>query len=150
MLRRDVIAAAAMLLFAAAAVVESVRMLPYGGVHNPGPGFFPRWTGLVLIGLCLALLRVGLKAGRGAAGGAAAGQVVKVLGVLAVLGAYALLLDVVGYPIGTFLVVLFMLRVTERQPWPVALALSLLAAGGSYLVFAVWLHVPLPPGPRPW
>ena len=25
-------------------------------------------------------------------------------------------------------------------------ALSLLAAGGSYLLFAVWLKVPLPPG----
>jgi hypothetical protein len=33
------------------------------------------------------------------------------------------------------------------QRWTVALGVAALAAVGSFLVFAVWLGVPLPPGP---
>jgi hypothetical protein len=74
------------------------------------------------------------------------GRFLKVAGVLAVLTGYALVLDTVGYPIATFVVVLFMLRVTEPHRWPLALGIALLAAGGSYALFAVWLGVPLPAG----
>ncbi|MGH7311901.1 MAG: tripartite tricarboxylate transporter TctB family protein, partial [Candidatus Rokuibacteriota bacterium] len=74
------------------------------------------------------------------------GRFFKVAGVLAVLAVHALVLEPVGYPIATFVLVLFMLRVTEPHRWPVALALALLAAGGSYVLFAVWLGVPLPAG----
>ncbi|MBI4593642.1 MAG: tripartite tricarboxylate transporter TctB family protein [Candidatus Rokubacteria bacterium] len=146
MARRDVVAAAAMLLFAAAATVESARLLPYGVVRNPGPGFFPWWLGLTLGTLSLTRLVHSLLPGRAGHEGAG-GQVGKVVALLAVLGVYALVLDLIGYPIATFLLVLFMLRVTERHRWPLALGLALLAAGGSYVVFAVWLSVPLPAGP---
>ncbi|MBI4246673.1 MAG: tripartite tricarboxylate transporter TctB family protein [Candidatus Rokubacteria bacterium] len=146
MARRDVVAAAAMLLFAAAATVESARLLPYGVVRNPGPGFFPWWLALTLGTLSLTRLVHSLLPGRAGHEGAG-GQVGKVVALLAVLGVYALVLDLIGYPIATFLLVLFMLRVTERHRWPLALGLALLAAGGSYVVFAVWLSVPLPAGP---
>jgi putative tricarboxylic transport membrane protein len=146
MSRRDALAAATLLLFAAVAAVESLRLLPYGAVRNPGPGFFPWWTSLTLAGLCLVLL---VRAVRGAAPPRGAGDVrwTRVAGLLAALAAYSLVLEPVGYPIATFALVLFMLRVTEPAPWPLALAAALLAAGGTYLVFAVWLSVPLPAGP---
>jgi hypothetical protein len=35
----------------------------------------------------------------------------------------------------------------DRHRWPVALGVAALAGFGSYVVFAVWLGVPLPPGP---
>lgn len=146
MTRRDTIAAAVLVLFAVAAAVESARLLPYGVVRNPGPGFFPWWLALSLGLLSLVLLGQTLL-GRSAPDAAAARRSGKVVGVLAVLTVYALVLEPLGYPIATFVLVLFMLRVTEPQRWPVALGLALLAAGGSYLVFAVWLSVPLPAGP---
>jgi hypothetical protein len=37
--------------------------------------------------------------------------------------------------------------VTAPHRWAIALGVALLAAGGSYLLFAVWLSVPLPAGP---
>ena len=74
------------------------------------------------------------------------GRFIKVVGVLAVLAVYALVLEPVGYPIATFVLVLFMLRVTDPQRWPVAFGMGLLAAGGSYVLFGVWLGVPLPAG----
>ena len=66
---------------------------------------------------------------------------------LLVLAAYTFLLDFLGYLICTFLLVLFMLRATDPQRWTVALSMALLTAVGSYVVFAIWLSVPLPRGP---
>ena len=143
---RDAVAAAALLIFAAVAAVESLRLLPYGALRNPGPAFFPWWTSLTLAGLSVVLLVQTARSGaeRRTAGGE---RWIKVAGLLAALAVYSLVLEPAGYPIATFALVLFMLRVTERTPWLVALTAALLAAGGTYVVFAVWLAVPLPAGP---
>jgi putative tricarboxylic transport membrane protein len=66
---------------------------------------------------------------------------------LVVLAAYTFLLDPLGYPLCTFLLVLFMLRVLDPQRWTVALSMAALTAVGTYVVFAIWLSVPLPRGP---
>ena len=147
MAKRDTIAAVVMVLFAAAAFVECVRLLPYGMVRNPGPGFFPWWTSVTLGLLSVVLLGQSLVARPVSPAGEGGERWSKVVGVLVVLALYALALETVGYPLATFLLVLFMLRVTSPHRWPVALGMALLAAGGSYLVFAVWLSVPLPAGP---
>ncbi len=52
MVRRDGIVAAMALVFGAAAAYESAK-LPFGTVHNPGPGFFPWWTSAVIVLLAL-------------------------------------------------------------------------------------------------
>lgn len=149
MRRPDATAAAAVLAFAAAAVYESTR-LPFGTVRNPGPGFLPWWAGLALGVLALICLGQALR-GRPAAGPAAPpverGRLPKVGGLVAVLAAYVLALEPLGYPASTFLLVLFMLRVVDPQRWAMALGVAALASVGSYVVFAVWLQVPLPPGP---
>ena len=143
---RDAVAATALLIFAAVAAVESLRLLPYGALRNPGPAFFPWWTSLTLAGLSVVLL---VQTARGHATRRTAGgeRWIKVAGLLAALAVYSLVLEPAGYPIATFALVLFMLRVTERTPWLVALTAALLAAGGTYVVFAVWLAVPQPAGP---
>lgn len=146
MTRRDVVAAAALLLFAAAAAVESLRLLPFGVVRNPGPAFFPWWTSVTLAVLSVVLL-VRALTGRTERRESQHGRWLEVAGLLAALAVYSLVLEPVGYPIATFALVLFMLRVTEPASWSVALGTALLAAGGTYLVFAVWLSVPLPAGP---
>jgi hypothetical protein len=142
---RDALAAWALLALAVAGAVESARLLPYGVVRNPGPGFYPWWVSLALGVLALVLLGQWLLAARHVRPGED-GRFVKVVGVLAVLTVYAVLLEPVGYPIATFVLVLFMLRVTDPQRWPVAFGMGLLAAGGSYVLFGVWLGVPLPAG----
>jgi putative tricarboxylic transport membrane protein len=140
----DAAAAVAGLALAAIALYESSR-LPFGTARNPGPGFVPWWTSLALGGLALGLLGQALRAPPVA--GPARGQVLKVVGLLAALGAYVLVLESLGYPLSTFLLALFMLRVVEPHRWSVALGVAATAAAASYVVFAVWLQVPLPPGP---
>jgi putative tricarboxylic transport membrane protein len=141
---RDAIAAVAVLALGAGAALAAAR-LPFGAVRNPGPGFFPWWLGVVLLLLGAVLLGQALR-GAGRAG-AAATRPWKVVQLLAALVVYVYVLDAAGYPVATFLLVVFMLRVLEPHRWVVALPVAVLVAGGSYVLFAVWLGVPLPAGP---
>lgn len=146
MARRDVIVAAVTLALGAAAAYESTK-LPFGTGHNPGPGFFPWWTSLALALLALILLAQALTSRSRSVPDERSSRIAKVALLLVGLGAYTFLLEPLGYLLSTFLLVLFMLRVTDPQRWAVALSMAAITAVGSYVVFAVWLSVPLPPGP---
>jgi len=145
MVRRDVVVAALALVFSVTAAYESAK-LPLGTIHKPGEGFFPFWISAVLflLGLCLLFQALTSRPNTGREG---SGRVAKVAALLVVLAAYTFLLDPLGYPLCTFLLVLFMLRATEPQPWTVALSMAAITAVGSYVVFSIWLSVPLPRGP---
>jgi putative tricarboxylic transport membrane protein len=145
MRRADAIAAGTVLAFAAAALFQAGR-LPFGTARNPGPGFVPWWVAAMLGVLGLVLLVQALAARAGSRGPGGDGRVVAVGGLVAALAAYVALLEPAGYPLCTFGLVVFMLRVVTPQRWPVALGVAALAAVGSFVVFAVWLKVPLPPG----
>ena len=145
MVRREAIVATIALLFGATAAYESTE-LPFGTIHSPGPGFFPWWTSILIVLLALALLVQALKS-RSPTTREGFGRIGKVVGLLIVLAAYTFLLDHVGYPLCSFLLVLFMLRVTDPQPWAIAIGVAGMTAVGSYIVFAMWLSVPLPRGP---
>lgn len=145
MIIRDAAVAAVSLAFGVAALYASSK-LPFGTVRSPGQGFFPWWTSVTLLLLALLLLAQALMS-RPSAVIKERGRISKVAALLIVLGAYLFLLDSFGYPLCTFLLVLFMLRVTDPQRWPVALSLATITAVGSYVIFAVWLSVPLPRGP---
>jgi len=134
------------LLFGATAAYESTK-LPFGTIHSPGPGFFPWWTSILIVLLALVLLVQVLTSRSAAAAGEGFGRIAKVVALLSVLAAYTFLLDPVGYPLCTFFLVLFMLRVTDPQPWAIAVGVAGITAVGSYIVFAMWLSVPLPRGP---
>lgn len=145
MVRRDVAVAILALAFGATAAFESAK-LPFGTIHNPGQGFFPWWTSVVVVLLATILLIQALKL-RASTALDKSGRIAKVVALLVVLAAYTFLLDPLGYPICTFLLVLFMLRVLDPQRWTVALSMAALTAVGTYVVFAIWLSVPLPRGP---
>ena len=145
MSKRDIGVAALTLIFGAAAAYESAK-LPFGTVHSPGQGFFPWWISAVIFLLALLLLFQALTSPSSVAR-ERSGRIAKVAALLVILAAYTFLLEPLGYPLCTFLLVLFMLRATDPQRWPVALGMAALTAVGSYVVFAIWLGVPLPRGP---
>ena len=131
--------------FGAMALYESSK-LPFGTVHGPGQGFFPWWTSAAIVLLALVLLFQAFTS-RSSIAQQGAGRIAKVSLLLLVLFAYAFLLDLLGYLLCTFFLVLFMLRAIDLQRWPVALGMAAVTAAGSYVVFAMWLSVPLPRGP---
>ena len=145
MVRHDALAAAVALGFGAAALYQSSK-LPFGTVHSPGEGFFPWWTSAAIVLLALVLLFQAFTS-RSSIAQQGAGRIAKVVLLLVVLIAYTFLLDLLGYLLCTFFLVLFMLRAIDPQRWTVALGMAAVTAVGSYIVFAVWLSVPLPRGP---
>lgn len=144
MIRHDAAVAALALGLGAAAAYESAK-LPFGTVHNPGPGFFPWWTSAVIVFLALVLMVAALRSHSSHAE-EGPGRIAKVFALLVVLAVYTFLLEPLGYLLCTFLLVLFMLRATDPQRWAIALSMAAITAIGSYVVFAIWLSVPLPWG----
>jgi putative tricarboxylic transport membrane protein len=145
--RRDLGAAAVLLAFGLLAVTQACG-LRFGTIVAPGPGFFPLCLAVAfsLVSLGLLVRAVRMPAGEArASGGDAAGRA-KVVGTLGGLMVYALVLELVGFLVATFALLLFFFTALQRQRWFVALGGSLVTAVATYLVFKVWLGVNLPSG----
>lgn len=141
----------ALLAVAGLVAVNEARRLRFGAVTTPGPGFFPLALAVSFTLVCLILLVTALRAPAAApadAGGVGDGGVRwKALATLVVMLAYAFALEPVGFVASTCGLLLFFFRALEGLRWPVALAASALTSVVTYVVFKVWLHVRLPPGP---
>ncbi|MBE0557535.1 MAG: tripartite tricarboxylate transporter TctB family protein, partial [Proteobacteria bacterium] len=131
-------------------VALSLRM-QIGTFRTAGSGLFPLCLGIILMLLALLylanlLLQKDSKGHSGEAAAAppgAAGQMLLFFGAsaLAVLG-----LNILGYPLTAFLLMLLLLRILGVRRPALLATLSLLTAAGSYLVFVEFLKIPLPKG----
>jgi hypothetical protein len=70
---------------------------------------------------------------------------IRIAVVVGATAAYNLLLEPLGYLIVTLAFLVFMLRYLKVS-WRVNIAISLIAAIGTYVLFVVWLKVVLPMG----
>ena len=129
-------------------LLESLRFAYFlEGV--PGPGFLPRWiaAGLVCAGLVLTGkgLRPGMAIQEAIAWPDAAGwkRVALMLGALAVA---LILLDKLGFMVVTAAFMAVLIFGLGVRSWAMLASIPLVAAIGLYVVFAVWLRVPLPKG----
>jgi len=57
-----------------------------------------------------------------------------------------LLLKELGYPLVSFLLLLALLRILGVRRFVYKLTLSFLTATGTYVLFVLWLQIPLPKG----
>ncbi|HYI86365.1 MAG TPA: tripartite tricarboxylate transporter TctB family protein [Burkholderiales bacterium] len=120
-------------------IFRAARMSLWDG-FAPDSGFLPLIYGVLLSALALAAVAQILTAGEG--GPTEAFR--KPLLVLAILIATVSALPVVGFAISVFALLLFLYAVVERLPWLNAALVSAATTGVLYLVFKVWLGVPLP------
>jgi putative tricarboxylic transport membrane protein len=148
-LRRNPDVLSGLILLAVAAVAWiAAGSLPFGTLHQPGAGLFPKSLAILLWGLALALWFRGL--------GAEAvvdarlwpdrAGLLRVAIMCATLVAYVLALETAGYLLATAGMFLILLRWVGRRPWSTTILTAGLAAAASYLVFARWLMVSLPAG----
>jgi putative tricarboxylic transport membrane protein len=138
----------AVLAVAGLVAVNEARRLRFGAVTAPGPGFFPLVLAIGFTVLCVILLVSALRAPAPASAVAGdRGVRWKVLGTVAVMLAYAFALEPIGFVVSTCGLLLFFFRALERLCWTVAVAASAVTSIATYVVFRVWLHVRLPPGP---
>jgi putative tricarboxylic transport membrane protein len=134
----------------AAGMIWAALGLPYGNVHNPGPGFFPLWLGMILGGMSIALF---VRTTRGKESERTLRDILeedvswgKVLLVIAALILYGFLMDYTGFLIVTFLLMALLLRFVEPQPWKIVIGWALAGSVGAYLIFEVWMRLRLPKG----
>jgi len=129
---------------------ESLR-LGLGKFNFPGPGFFPFLTAIPLAFLSLLLIWEAAplkrqKVRETQAVWAADTNWGKIIMTLGALITYILLLEKLGYLLGTFLLMLFLFKNIEPQKWIIAILASLVAVLLSYLIFNVWLQCQFPEG----
>jgi hypothetical protein len=146
MRRSHLIANLIWLALAGAVCAESLQ-LKVGTFHAPGPAFLPFYAGALLGILSLISLvqtwKEEKRQGDGPWGGT---PFVRLGSLLGVLFLYTVLLEVLGFILGTFLLLLFLFRVVEPVGWKTVILVTALTMGGTYLLFGVLIESTLPKG----
>lgn len=122
---------------------------PYLSKDGPGPGFFPIWTGICIIGLAAALVALQIygaikKSAVEATNWKGSGRV---LGGWAGLMVSIALLKPAGFIVSFLLLVAFLVMGVFRRRLVTALAVGLGSSVGFWLLFVKLLDVQLPAGP---
>jgi hypothetical protein len=138
-------------LMASIAIIAGSSAYSLGTLSRPGPAFLPLGCGIIMTVLSLvvfgqAVLRDKGKATKNEEGSLLTARWPRLVAALAILFAYAFLLEFFGYLMMTLVFMLFVLKVVEPVDWRTAILEAGLAAGGSYFLFEFWLKVPLPKG----
>jgi hypothetical protein len=118
----------------------------------PGRGALPFLVGFILIILSVMVLILAMMKARGQGMRVAEEKFFleedswkRVVLAIALLVLYGVFVTKLGYPVTTFLFLIFVLKVIEPQPWRKALIFSFLATTASYAIFKA-LEVNLPTG----
>jgi putative tricarboxylic transport membrane protein len=136
--------AGALLLAGAAGVAWEARVLPFGTLAAPGPGYAPMVLAAALAVFSLLILAAGGRSPPLAALGWSEAR--HAAAALASCAFAALFLEALGYRLAILLISFFLLAIMERVRWPVAVVISLGLSLGTWFLFADLLKVPLPRG----
>ncbi len=129
------------------ALMEGSRRLPPSGTFGPGAGFLPFWLGALMAILSILLLVTARRQPVASAEGRLFPNRKVLIPVGATIGglaAYILLLEWLGFLLGTGLLTAFLLGVVEREKWATAVLVAVLNAAGLHVVFRLLLGVSLP------
>ena len=133
----------------ALAVIWQAGKFPFGTVRAPDSGFLPMSFAIALALLsALVVLRTWLPQ-TVAPEMPTWGGAVRVVAAVAALVAYALVVDWLGYPISTLLLMMLLLRGIERTGWGMSLLITCISVVTSYVLFRQ-LGVALPQGILPF
>ena len=144
-------AAAVLIAVGFAVAVYAYKTLTLGAAISPDAGFLPFFLGIGLSILGVAwIVKDGLLSRAVQRSPPAPffvkGRRLKLLAVLAVVAAYAWLIERVGYLPSTLAFLLVWLFGVERKRWLPAIAISAIGTASLYLLFHFALRVPLPRG----
>jgi putative tricarboxylic transport membrane protein len=122
--------------------------LGLGTVSMPGPGFFPLLSGVTLAVFSVIVLWATRPRKENDEGRSGWGNIRwrNILIVLTALTLYANFLEVVGFVVGTFLVLMVLFRAFESERWHMTVLKSVLTSGVVYAVFEKIFQLNLPQG----
>ena len=128
-------------------IISEARRWEYLGPDGPGPGFFPLWYGVSMVALALLLVGTSLSQGTRERGKPVDWREVgRALTAWAGLALCVGLLKVLGFLLAFGLFAFFLVSVMYRRPLAIALAVSVGASVGFWLLFPLALNVALPVG----
>lgn len=138
--------AAAILIFIGMAAAAIAYNLGFGDLHHPGPGFFPFWLSIILalVSFIYFITRIGADSHRARLWDKRA-WVRPSLAAL-VMFLYSLAMGWIGFFPATFLLFLSWLILIERERLLTVSLVSILGTASIYIIFTVFLKVPLPRG----
>lgn len=150
MKRSDLISGAVLFLFGAVTAILSLQM-PIGTFRAAESGLFPLGLGMLLMVLAAASMVEAFwsheeRKEQDSVPAMELGSPLPVIAVLATMALATLLLNTLGYAVVSFLMLVGLLRLLGSQRWALNLALSLVIAAGSHVVFVYLLKIPLPRG----
>ena len=128
--------------------------MPLGGFGSPGPGLYPLIVGAALILTSAACLIQNLVSTEPVASSiegtepavAGRGAPRKAWLLIAALIFYAVALKPLGFPVALTLLLIASIRIFGYRNWLSNFAIAVLLTVIAYVVFIVWLKVPLPLG----
>lgn len=138
-------------LFGVITVALSLQ-LPLGAPHMPGSGLFPLMLGLALMtlaagrGIQLVQTRRKVAAPETPTAPMGDGATRRVALFVAGVVAAVLLLKPLGYALSSFLLMLVLLQILGIRRWYSSVTIALASATVCYVVFVLWLKIPMPTG----
>jgi hypothetical protein len=138
---------AVVLLAVAGFVFYQSWLLPPSLTFGPGPAFLPAWLAVLLAILSIILFVASLKPAALAQESSpwpGRRELTAVGLVLGGLFVFALALEIAGFIISTFIFVLYLMRMTQKETWSKATLVALGTMGGLFIVFQVLLGISLP------
>ncbi len=121
-------------------IIVQARGWEYLGSDGPGPGFFPLWYGVAMVGLSALLVAFSFMKSETIDWHGAG----RALGAWAALAAAIAALKLAGFVICFAALTFFVVAVMYRRPLVVAAITAVACAGAFYLVFPLALGVKLP------
>jgi putative tricarboxylic transport membrane protein len=119
---------------------------PYMAEDGPGPGFFPRWYGGLMVALSLALVVTSALRAPAPSSPIAWAQLGRALRCWLAFVACIALMPVVGFVVSFALLTWFIVAVLGHQPQRLAIPLAVGGAVLFHVVFDVGLELSLPRG----
>jgi putative tricarboxylic transport membrane protein len=147
-MKKDQSSSLVWLTFAILICAETLRRLSLGSFRDPGSGFLPIISGIILGILALIhYVQSSLDKAKTTQGSGNLPERWKALLIVYMsLVAYVFLLEPLGFLVATFLLLIILFRIAESRPWAVLIGTSALTSLVTFLIFDVFLKCQLPKG----
>jgi putative tricarboxylic transport membrane protein len=134
------------LLVLSGSVIWGASEMPPSATFGPGAGFLPFWLGVLLALLSVFLIfsawKNPSKDNKPVFPGKQA--LFAIASVLVGLAVYIFLMEYLGYLVDTFLLIVFLMKVVEREKWPLTLTIAVVTTATLFFTFQVLLRITLP------
>jgi len=131
------------------AVVFFSRQLPYMSEYGPGPGFFPLWIGLGIIG-CGIVVNINVLRRRDKTGAFFKPRTKMAVSILIQIAIAFLLFPLLGFSVVLGLFVGASMRIMGKHGWIPCGITAVVTGIAIHFIFAHWLSIPLPTGMVGW